>query len=107
MSDREDLDRRFDSNVIEESKDETKEPDMWNVLLHNDDFTTKIFVVEVLTAIFHLSAVEATKLMMQVHRNGKGVVGTYTWDIAQTKIARVHEMAKKREYPLRCSVEKA
>ena len=107
MSDREDLDRGFDSDVIEESKDETKEPDMWNVLLYNDDYTTKEFVVEVLSTVFHLSAVEATKLMLYVHKNGRGVVGTYTWDIAQTKINRVHEMAKKREFPLRCSTEKA
>ena len=107
MGDREDLDRGFDSNVIEESKDETKEPDMWNVLLHNDDYTTKMFVVEVLSSVFHMSAIEATKFMMYVHKNGRGVAGTYTWDISQTKVTRVHEMAKKREFPLRCSTEKA
>lgn len=107
MSDREDLDRGFDSDVLEEQDDEIKEPEMWNVLLHNDNYTTKEFVVQVLSTVFHLSAVEATKVMLFVHRHGKGVVGTYTWDIAQTKIMRVHALAKKREFPLKCSLDKA
>jgi ATP-dependent Clp protease adaptor protein ClpS len=80
---------------------------MLNVVLHNDDYTTKVFVVEVLSTVFHKSAIEATKIMMFVHKHGKGVVATYTWDVAQTKVMRVHEMAKKREYPLRCSLDKA
>lgn len=100
-------DRRFDSDVIEDSKDELKEPEAWNVLLHNDNYTTKIFVVEILTTVFHRSMIEATKLMMSVHKNGRGVAGTYTWDIAQTKVDLVHRLAKKREFPLRCSIEKA
>ena len=107
MPDKEDLDRRLDSDVIEEVEDELKEPDMWNVMLHNDDYTTKFFVVEVLTTVFQKSVIEATKLMMFVHRNGRGVAGTYTWDIANTKISRVHFLAKKREFPLRCSLDKA
>ena len=107
MSDRDDIDKRLDGDVVEEYKDELKEPEMWNVLLLNDDYTTKFFVVEVLTSVFQKSAIEATKIMMFVHKNGKGVVGTYTWDIAQSKIQRVHKMAKKREFPLRCSIEKA
>ena len=107
MSDREDLDRGPDSDVIEKQDDEIKEPEMWNVLLHNDDYTTKMFVVEILSTVFHKSAVEATKIMMFVHKHGKGVVGTYTWDIAQTKIIRVHALAKKREFPLRCSLDQA
>ena len=107
MAKQEDLDRGFDSNVIEKQDDKIKEPEMWNVILHNDNYTTKVFVVEVLAAVFHKSAAEAAQIMMFVHRNGKGVVGTYTWDVAQTKIKRVHMLAKKREYPLRCSLEKA
>ena len=107
MPGKEDLDRRLDSDVIEEVEDELKEPDMWNVVLHNDDYTTKFFVVEVLTTVFQKSVIEATKLMIFVHRNGRGVAGTYTWDIANTKISRVHLLAKKREFPLRCSLDKA
>ena len=80
---------------------------MWDVVLHNDNYTTKFFVVEIVSTIFHKSAIEATKIMMQVHKRGKGIVGTYTYDVAQTKVNRVHELAKKREFPLRCSIEKA
>lgn len=100
-------DQRLDSDLLEDVEDELKEPQMWNVVLHNDDYTTKVFVVEVLTTVFQMSMPEATKLMMSVHRNGRGVAGTYTWDIAQSKVERVHLMAKKREYPLRCSLEEA
>ncbi len=98
---------RYDSDVREKVEEELKEPDMWDVVLHNDDYTTKAFVVEVLRTVFHKSGIEATKLMLQVHRHGRGVVGTYTYDIAHTKVTRVHDMAKKREFPLRCSVEKS
>lgn len=107
MPEREDIDRGFDSGVLEKQDDEIKEPEMWNVLLHNDNYTTKEFVVEILLSVFHLSAIEATKVMLFVHRNGKGVIAAYTYDIAQSKIARVHAMAKKREFPLKCSIDKA
>ena len=98
---------RQDTNVKEDIRDELKEPDMWDVVLHNDNYTTKFFVVEIVCTIFHKSAIEATKIMMQVHKHGKGIVGTYTYDVAQTKVKRVHELAKKREFPLRCSIEEA
>ncbi|MBN1685018.1 MAG: ATP-dependent Clp protease adaptor ClpS [Spirochaetales bacterium] len=107
LPDKDDLKRGTDSDVLEKQDEEIKEPEMWNVLLHNDNYTTKEFVVEILSTVFQLSAIEATKLMLFVHRNGKGVVGTYTWDIAQSKITRVHAMAKRREFPLRCSLDKA
>ncbi len=106
MSDRA-RDPRFDGELLEEVEKELKEPDMYKVVLHNDDYTTKEFVVEVLQTVFHKPAIEATKIMMDVHKRGKGVVGVYTWDIAQTKVAQVHQMAKEREYPLKCSVEPA
>ena len=98
---------RQDSEVKEDIREELKEPDMWDVVLHNDNYTTKFFVVEIVCTIFHKLAIEATKIMMQVHKHGKGIVGTYTYDVAQTKVNRVHELAKKREFPLRCSIEKA
>jgi ATP-dependent Clp protease adaptor protein ClpS len=107
LPDKEDLRRGTDSDILEKQDEEIKEPEMWNVILHNDNYTTKAFVVEVLSVVFLLSAVEATKLMLFVHRNGKGVVGTYTYDIAQSKISRVHAMAKKREFPLKCSLDRA
>lgn len=79
---------------------------MFKVVLHNDDYTTKLFVVEVLQVVFHKPVAEATRIMLQVHRNGRGVVGIYTWDIAQTKVGQVHQLAKDKDFPLRCTVEK-
>jgi len=107
LPDKDDLKRSPDSDILEKQDDQVKEPDMWNVILHNDNYTTKGFVVEVLSTDFQLSAIEATQLMLFVHRNGKGVAGTYTWDIAQSKVSRVHAMAKRREFPLKCSLDKA
>jgi ATP-dependent Clp protease adaptor protein ClpS len=77
------------------------------VVLHNDDYTTKEFVVEVLQTVFQKPAIEATKIMMDVHKKGRGVVGVYTWDIAQTKVAQVHRLAKEQEFPLKCTIEAA
>jgi len=84
-----------------------EEPHMYRVILHNDDYTTMDFVVTVLMKVFHKTAPEATKIMLDVHRKGHGVCGCYTYDIATTKVAQVHEMARKNEYPLRCSCEEA
>src|SRR4030042_6841906 len=99
------MDPRFDGELLEEAEKELKEPDMYNVVLHNDDYTTREFVVEVLQVGFHKPAIEATRIMLDVHKKGRGVVGVYTWDIAQTKVATVHKMAREREYPLKCTIE--
>jgi len=101
------MDPRHGDELLEEVEEETKEPEMYKVVLHNDDYTTKEFVVEVLQIVFHKPAIEATKIMMDVHKRGKGVVGVYTWDIAQTKVVQVRQMAKTREFPLKCTVEPA
>jgi ATP-dependent Clp protease adaptor protein ClpS len=77
------------------------------VLLHNDDYTTMDFVVMVLETIFHKSAEEATLIMLNVHEQGVGVAGVYPRDVAETKAILVHDLARKNEYPLKCSVEKA
>jgi ATP-dependent Clp protease adaptor protein ClpS len=82
-----------------------KRPKMYRVILNNDDYTTMEFVVEVLVSVFHKNATEATIIMMDVHEKGRGIVGTYTYDIARTKILQVEEMASEREYPLRVSIE--
>lgn len=100
------IERRHDADVVEKSDQQLKEPDMFQVLLHNDHYTTMDFVIEVLRVVFHKSIIEATKIMLDVHRRGVGVVGTFTHDIAQTKATLVREMARKREFPLRCTVEK-
>ena len=75
------------------------------VLLHNDDYTTMEFVVWVLETIFRHDLASATRIMLHVHKNGIGVAGIYTRDIAETRIARVESLARSHEYPLRCSME--
>lgn len=97
---------QFDGQIKEKVREEVKEPDMYRVLLLNDDYTTTDFVVEILVSIFHKPPIEAAKIMMDVHKKGKGVVGLYTHDIAATKIAQVHQFAKEREYPLKCVMER-
>ncbi len=85
---------------------ETKTPSLYRVFLLNDDFTTMDFVVLVLEQIFHKSSVEATQIMLHVHKCGKGLAGVYTKEIAETKIDTVHSVARKNGYPLRCGLEK-
>jgi len=82
-------------------------PKMYRVIIHNDHYTTMDFVVEVLVKIFHKSGAEATMLMMDVHKKGRGIAGIYTLDIALTKIAQVHSKAKEHGFPLKCTYEEA
>lgn len=96
-----------DSQVIERQKQELKEPDMFRVVLHNDHYTTMDFVIEILMGVFHKNAVEATRIMLDVHKRGKGHVGVFPYDIAVTKATQVRQLARQREFPLRCTVEKA
>ena len=80
---------------------------MFKVLLHNDDYTTREFVVYVLERIFHHSEAEATRIMLHVHRNGVGVAGVFTREIAETKVHKVERLARQNEYPLVLSMEPA
>lgn len=89
----------------EKTEEKLKEPDMFRVVLHNDDYTTMEFVVEVLMKVFHKTIIDATRIMLDVHQRGTGLVGMYTYDIATTKVNAVREMAREREYPLRCTIE--
>lgn len=97
------------TNGAVELKERTKidEPKMYRVLLLNDHYTTMDFVVKVLMEVFNKPAAEATMLMLDVHRKGKGVCGVYTLDIALTKIAQVHALAKQHGFPLKCTYEEA
>jgi ATP-dependent Clp protease adaptor protein ClpS len=90
-----------------EERTRLEAPKLFRVVLHNDHYTTMEFVVKVLMSIFHKSAGEATKIMLDVHRKGHGTVGLYTRDIAQTKVVQVHEMARQNEFPLKASCEEA
>ncbi len=84
---------------------ELQEPGMYKVLLLNDHYTTMDFVVNVIRTVFHKSAAEATKIMLDVHKKGKGLVGVYPLDIARTKVIQVRQMADKAEFPLQCVLE--
>ena len=81
------------------------EPRQFRVLLHNDDYTTMDFVVEVLESVFNKNAPEATSIMLNVHKQGIGVCGIFTAEVAETKVAIVHHLARQRSFPLRCSME--
>ena len=84
---------------------ELREPSMYRVLLHNDDYTTMDFVVDILMSIFRKTAEQATEIMLSVHRNGTGVAGVYPLEIAETKVMAVRTRAKQAEFPLRCTLE--
>ena len=97
----------YDGDVKLESEKRVKEPHMFRVILHNDNYTTMDFVVEVLMKVFHMPAAQATQVMLDVHKKGIGICGTYIYDIAVTKVQQVHIMAKEKEFPLRCTYERA
>ncbi|MGH7949774.1 MAG: ATP-dependent Clp protease adapter ClpS [Candidatus Binataceae bacterium] len=85
----------------------TRKPPMYKVILLNDDYTPMEFVVEILKAVFHKPHAEATRIMLHVHQNGMGVAGVYPFEIAETKVRAVEELAKEALYPLKCVMEKA
>ena len=87
------------------AEDETREPPNFKVLIHNDDFTTKAFVVELLVVVFSKSIDAATDIMWQAHRNGTGLCGVYTKDVAETKIKISSTMASDAGFPLKLSME--
>ena len=91
-----------------QERDETRvsEPELYRVLLHNDDYTTMDFVVEVLVVVFLKDLITAARLMLDVHQKGRAEVGTFTYDIARTKVEKVRQMAETRQFPLRCTLEK-
>jgi ATP-dependent Clp protease adaptor protein ClpS len=100
-------DTRLDGELSIESEKQVDEPKLYRVILHNDHYTTMDFVVEVLVKIFHMPAAKATQIMLDVHKKGAGICGVYPLDIALTKVSQVHELARSREYPLKCSCEEA
>jgi ATP-dependent Clp protease adaptor protein ClpS len=95
----------FDEEVAAESRERLKKPPLYRVLLHNDDFTTMEFVVEVLTKVFGKSEADAFRIMWAVHTQGLGVAGVYTFEIAEMKIEKVTQMARAQEFPLLCTLE--
>ena len=107
MNNRYDNDTDLDRGVVTETEKKLKKPPLYKVLLHNDDYTTMEFVVYILQSVFHHPPTQATQIMLHVHRRGIGVAGVYTYEVAETKVAQVHELAKEHEFPLKCSMEEA
>ncbi len=95
----------FREDVESRTEEELQEPPMYKVLLHNDDYTTMEFVVEILQTVFYKSPTEATRIMLLVHKSGSGVCGVFTAEVAETKVELVHHLARKNGFPLQCSME--
>ena len=91
--------------AVQEGRPQLKEPPKYKVLLHNDDYTTMEFVIEVLTTYFHRTEAEAQVIMLKVHSEGVGVAGVYSFEIAETKVAQVEQAARSRGYPLKFTLE--
>lgn len=91
--------------AVEEAKPKTKKPPLFRVVLLNDDYTPMEFVVEVLERIFGMDRPKATRVMLEVHTQGKGVCGVFTYEIAETKVAQVSGFADQHQHPLLCTLE--
>ncbi len=101
---------KYDLNNDEEleirERQEVTSPSLYKVFLLNDDYTTMDFVTLILEKVFHKSPMEATRIMLHVHKNGKGLAGIFTREIAETKVASVDEQSRENGFPLKCSMEK-
>ena len=93
--------------LLLDTQPKTKKPSMYNVLLLNDDYTPMEFVIMVLEKVFNKKEEEATQIMLHVHKNGIGVCGTFTYEVAESKCKSVMDMAKKNEHPLQSAMEKS
>ena len=97
------------SDIIEQTRsdveEQTKEPPMYRVILYNDDFTPRGFVVEILVVLFHKGVAEATELMWRVHNGRRGVAGVYPREIAETKVTAVTALARENGFPLKMTME--
>ncbi len=98
---------RTDRVVLEKTKSQTVEPELYAVLLLNDDYTTMEFVVQVLEGVFNKQPAEAFRIMMLVHTTGQGLCGIYPFDVAETKVAAVHALAADSGFPLHATIEDA
>ena len=101
------MDPKLKDKPSSKTIEKNKEPEEFKVILLNDDYTTMEFVVEILMNIFHKGVDDAFKIMLDVHKKGKGIVGVYTWDIAVTKTEQVHDQASANQFPLKCVIEPA
>ena len=94
------------TGVVVKTRPKTRKPAMYKVLMLNDDYTPMEFVVHVLERFFQKSREEATRIMLHVHRRGVGVCGVYTYEVAETKVTQVMDLARQNQHPLQCTIEK-
>jgi ATP-dependent Clp protease adaptor protein ClpS len=106
MSD--ETDNNYDDDLaVQEAKPRLKRPPLYKVILINDDYTPMDFVVHILESFFSIDRENATRIMLDVHTNGKGVCGLFTHEIAETKVSQVNEYSRENQHPLLCTMEKA
>jgi len=96
-----------ESDVATEPKQRLERPRLYRVLILNDDYTTMEFVVMVLMNVFHHPEDRALEIMLHVHHNGVGEAGVFTFEVAESKVKKVTELARQNEFPLRCEMEPA
>ena len=106
MSTERDDDPREGVGTITQEKPKVARPSLYKVLLLNDDYTPQEFVVWLLEQIFQKNQEEAVRIMLHVHQTGIGICGVYTYEVAETKVAQVMELARRNEHPLQCTMEK-
>ena len=94
------------TGTITRTRTKTKKPSMYKVVLLNDDYTPMEFVVYVLQRFFSKNAEDATKIMLHVHQNGVGICGVFTYEVAETKVSQVMDLARQHDHPLQCTMEK-
>ena len=94
------------TGIVVKAKPKTKKPSMYKVLMLNDDYTPMEFVVHILERFFSKTRDEATRIMLHVHRRGVGICGVFTYEVAETKVAQVIEVARRHQHPLQCTMEK-
>ncbi|MEA2824469.1 MAG: ATP-dependent Clp protease adaptor protein ClpS [Alphaproteobacteria bacterium] len=99
-------DRGIGTGIVTKTRAKTKKPSLYKVLILNDDYTPMEFVVHVLERFFAKPREEAVQIMLHVHRHGVGICGVYTFEVAETKVAQVIELARRHQHPLQCTMEK-
>ncbi|WP_249197526.1 ATP-dependent Clp protease adapter ClpS [Gluconobacter kondonii] len=104
--DRRDGDQDLDVSVVVRPRTRTRKPSMYKVLMLNDDYTPMEFVVHVLERFFAKTRDEATSVMLQVHQRGVGVCGVFTYEVAESKVTQVMDLARQNQHPLQCTIEK-
>lgn len=99
-------DREGGTGVITRTRPKTRKPSLYKVIMLNDDYTPMEFVVYVLQKFFNKGLQDATRIMLHVHQNGIGICGIYPYEIAETKVTQVMDLAREKEHPLQCTLEK-